>query len=566
MEVGRTTTGSTRVVSIIGLSGQEIDLTGDLSGNVTVSDIDQMTTIVTMNDIGTTEANVICASSSFQADGPTTAQELTVMGDASFTVSLEIMEQLQLEKNLRVNGDITSSGPLDSFNVQDFTIEDNKIVVNSDPSVAGRNGGFTVLNDEGGNAAAMVWDEANDVWTITRFTTDTTTEETNIIACNLNVEGAATTPNGDITSMPVGTVMVHSSETAPDGWLLADGGSYSTTTYATLFSVIGTTYGMDGAGTFRVPNLMGSTAVGQNAPGSPALFATQGQIGGACDVSLAEPQLPPHSHGFTSGGSSTPLQHYHRSAASTTPDPLNGTIDVNQITNAGAASPGTITAHGHSSDGASAGASPHNHPGTMTVGLTANNQATGSQPNNPGMNTDKNTVQYSLATPNSGPHTHPGANVASYNNSGPISGPTWNRAQAGSVNSQPGTASFGTPGSTGAHSHTGPGGFEGWTHSHTYGGHTHGTNFPSSIVSVQGSTINFPHAHNSPTQVTAAFDHGHNVSMMHTHTVSGTRQVNSIATPTSLAHTHAGTSDTCGSGAAIDVVNPFMALCWIIKC
>ena len=43
----------------------------------------------------------------------------------------------------------------------------------------------------------------------------------------------------------------------PSGWLLCDGSAVSRETYATLFSVIGTTYGAgDGSTTFTLPNLI----------------------------------------------------------------------------------------------------------------------------------------------------------------------------------------------------------------------------------------------------------------------------------------------------------------------
>ncbi len=46
--------------------------------------------------------------------------------------------------------------------------------------------------------------------------------------------------------------------TAPDGWLKANGALISRTTYASLFSVIGTTYGAgDGSTTFALPDLRG---------------------------------------------------------------------------------------------------------------------------------------------------------------------------------------------------------------------------------------------------------------------------------------------------------------------
>jgi microcystin-dependent protein len=55
-----------------------------------------------------------------------------------------------------------------------------------------------------------------------------------------------------------GMIMPYGGTTAPAGWLLCNGTSYSTTTYSALFAVIGYTYGGSG-NTFAVPNMSNST-------------------------------------------------------------------------------------------------------------------------------------------------------------------------------------------------------------------------------------------------------------------------------------------------------------------
>lgn len=62
--------------------------------------------------------------------------------------------------------------------------------------------------------------------------------------------------NPDI--VPVGTIIMHGASTAPIGLLDCDGAAVSRTTYADLFAVIGTTWGIgDGATTFNLPDLRG---------------------------------------------------------------------------------------------------------------------------------------------------------------------------------------------------------------------------------------------------------------------------------------------------------------------
>jgi len=62
-------------------------------------------------------------------------------------------------------------------------------------------------------------------------------------------------------SMPVGSILWYANTTsAPPGWIAADGSAVSRTTYATLFSTIGTTYGSgDGSTTFNVPSVAATT-------------------------------------------------------------------------------------------------------------------------------------------------------------------------------------------------------------------------------------------------------------------------------------------------------------------
>jgi microcystin-dependent protein len=57
---------------------------------------------------------------------------------------------------------------------------------------------------------------------------------------------------------PAGAVMAFAMNSAPTGWLEADGTAVSRSTYAALFSAIGTTYGAgDGSTTFALPDLRG---------------------------------------------------------------------------------------------------------------------------------------------------------------------------------------------------------------------------------------------------------------------------------------------------------------------
>lgn len=82
-----------------------------------------------------------------------------------------------------------------------------------------------------------------------------------------------------------------SSATAPEGYLLEDGSAVSRTTYAELFSVIGTTYGSgDGSTTFNLPDSRGRVTVNQNS--SDTQFATIGAKYGEKTHTMTIAEMP----------------------------------------------------------------------------------------------------------------------------------------------------------------------------------------------------------------------------------------------------------------------------------
>ena len=99
------------------------------------------------------------------------------------------------------------------------------------------------------------------------------------------------------TNTPVGCINLYAGSTAPTGWLICDGSAVSRTTYANLFSVIGTTYGAgDGSTTFNVPNLKGKVPVGLDLNDTD--FDTLGETGGEKTHTLIPDEMPSHSHGL----------------------------------------------------------------------------------------------------------------------------------------------------------------------------------------------------------------------------------------------------------------------------
>jgi len=99
-----------------------------------------------------------------------------------------------------------------------------------------------------------------------------------------------------ITTLPVGTIVPFGSSSIPSGWLECNGAAVSRTTYAALFTAIGTTYGAgNGSTTFNVPDLRGRTSIGQGT-GSGLTARTIGATGGEETHILSTAELPAHTH------------------------------------------------------------------------------------------------------------------------------------------------------------------------------------------------------------------------------------------------------------------------------
>ena len=130
----------------------------------------------------------------------------------------------------------------------------------------------------------------------------------------LTTDGAGTLSFSPIVSFLSGMVIPYAGTSAPSDWLFCYGQAISRTTYADLFTAIGTTFGTgDGSTTFNVPDLRGRVIAGKDDMGATSADRltnqsggldgdTLGATGGAETHTLLEAELPAHTHSVPSGG------------------------------------------------------------------------------------------------------------------------------------------------------------------------------------------------------------------------------------------------------------------------
>ena len=96
---------------------------------------------------------------------------------------------------------------------------------------------------------------------------------------------------------PVGSILAFGGSSAPSGWLLCQGQAVSRTTYAELFSAIGTSFGTgDGSATFNLPDLRETVPVGSGTRASGVTAHDTYSVG-----TFKDDQLQDHQHYHYSG-------------------------------------------------------------------------------------------------------------------------------------------------------------------------------------------------------------------------------------------------------------------------
>ncbi len=109
---------------------------------------------------------------------------------------------------------------------------------------------------------------------------------------------------------------------APRGWAFCDGQLLPLSQNTALFSLLGTTYGGNGASNFALPNLQGRAPM-HPGQGPGLSLHDLGENGGSDTVTLLEPEMPAHAHALLAqavpGDSPTPQAAVHARAIGATP-------------------------------------------------------------------------------------------------------------------------------------------------------------------------------------------------------------------------------------------------------
>ena len=192
------------------------------------------------------------------------------------------------------------------------------------------------------------------------------------------------------TIISSGSIQMFAGSVAPNGWLTCDGSAVSRKTYSDLFKAIGITWGVGNSNdTFNLPDARGRTPIGVGT-GTGLTARTLGSNVGAETATLAEANLPSHTHATTvgtqsanhthtgtSGGASANHTHSYGTPIGTTGS-TNGIIDSLTASSSGTpVTGGSSVDHTHSTTFGT-GSATHTH--TVTNSNTGSGTAFGIMP------------------------------------------------------------------------------------------------------------------------------------------------------------------------------------------
>lgn len=185
------------------------------------------------------------------------------------------------------------------------------------------------------------------------------------------------------SGVPVGTPMPWLLNTAPSGFLIANGGQFDGTLYPALAALYGSTFGAISGNLYRLPNLQGKFLVGQDPADTGTVnvdrISTMRDTGGSKAVTLTAAQsgMPAHAHTASSVAETQEHTHGWSTFGTGGHEHVYGGRRSNRVVTGGGAA--TVTDSGEGT-WATTGGGGHDHSGTTggrsathTHAITVNN-------------------------------------------------------------------------------------------------------------------------------------------------------------------------------------------------
>lgn len=176
----------------------------------------------------------------------------------------------------------------------------------ADAATVTANAASATANGIAATANTALTNSTNAVNTANSANSTATTANTTATTANSTANSALSTANSAVSTAnsaltfaqainPVGMVIWVAMNTAPSGFLKANGAAISRTTYSALFAAIGTTFGSgDGSTTFNVPDMRGEFARGWDDGRGIDTGRTFGSAQASANLA--------HNHGITDPG------------------------------------------------------------------------------------------------------------------------------------------------------------------------------------------------------------------------------------------------------------------------
>jgi len=254
------TTGSisnltANIGTITNLTANSGNITALTASNVTINSVLNATSgaITTLNATNTVMANLTVTSVSASSLQSTVATITNLTATSSNIGTL-----------------IAASANINSETVANLTAGVSTITTATITNLSATNGTVSNLNAVYGSINTLTFATIQDAFShkISKIDPDGTLSANSDL--NLATQKAIVTyvtnlfATFNVPTVPAGTVIYTASTATPSGYLLCNGSSISTSTYQSLFSVIGYTYG-GSAGQFNLPDLRGQFIRGWDA-------------------------------------------------------------------------------------------------------------------------------------------------------------------------------------------------------------------------------------------------------------------------------------------------------------